>query len=135
MKRKHPTRSAPRWFDAGELATVSACCAAREGDAEAKLTAHCDAIAGAFLASRDGPPTVRFIWSKLDHFFDHVERGRRKRAEDERRARPQGTQRSEGLPGSMLASSPTIPRQQMAADLERIFGPGWRMQSPVVCAP
>jgi hypothetical protein len=86
MKRKHPTRSAPRWFDAGELATVSACSAALEGDAEAKLTAHRDAIAGAFLASRDGPPTVHFIWSKLDHFFDHVERG----APKARRGRAQG---------------------------------------------
>jgi hypothetical protein len=41
--------------------------------------AHGDAIAGAFIASKDGAPTARFIWEKLDHSFDRVERGRRRR--------------------------------------------------------
>jgi hypothetical protein len=45
MKRKHPTRPAPRCFDAGEVAMVAACEAAIGGDVEAKT-----------LAQRDGLP-------------------------------------------------------------------------------
>jgi hypothetical protein len=88
MQRKHPTCPAPRWFDAGELALVAACSTAIEGDGGAKLQAHREAIVGAFSASKDEPPTVRFIWGKLDHFLDHIERGRRKlRAESAARLR------------------------------------------------
>ena len=50
---------------------VAARAAAVGGDAETKMQAQRDAIAGAFVASKDGPPTVRFIWEKLDHFLDH----------------------------------------------------------------
>jgi hypothetical protein len=87
MERKHPSRPAPRWFDARELVMVAACAAAVGGDTATKMEAQRDAIAGAFVASKDGPPTVRFIWEKLDHFFDHVDRGRRRRLADEREAR------------------------------------------------
>jgi hypothetical protein len=59
--KKHPTRASPRWFDAAEVAMVAACAAALEGDVNAKKTAQRDAIAGAFLVSKNGPPTVRFI--------------------------------------------------------------------------
>ena len=69
MKRKHPTRSAPRWFDVGDLAMVTACSSAIDGGGDTKLQAHREAIVGAFLVSKDGPPTVRFIWGKLDHFL------------------------------------------------------------------
>jgi hypothetical protein len=72
------------WSDA--VAMVAACAAALGGDAEAKMLAQRDAIAGAFVVSKDGPPTVRFIWEKLDHFLDHVERGRRRRLTRERAA-------------------------------------------------
>jgi hypothetical protein len=128
MKRKHPTRPAPRWFDAGEVAMVAACAAAIGGDVEAKTLAQRDAIAGAFLVSTDGPPTVRFIWDKLDHFFDHVERGQRRRLARQRRAQMPANSARAG-PASTLAQTPNaqrIPREQMAADLVRLFGSNWR---------
>ena len=123
MERKHPTRPAPRWFDAGEIAIVAACSAALEGDAEAKLVAQRDAIAGAFLASKDRAPTVRFIWEKLDHFFDHVDRGRRRRLADERAAR-RATEPAAPAPRALPAAPAGIP-DEVHAELERLFGPGW----------
>jgi hypothetical protein len=124
MLRKHPERKAPTWFDAGEVAMVAACVAAIDGDAESKLQAQRDAIAGAFIASKEGPPTVRFVWEKLDHFFDHVERGRRRRLADQ----AEGKSRTEAteIPRSRMERPGTVPPEQIAADLERIFGPGWR---------
>lgn len=125
MKRKHPTRRAARWFDAGELAMVAACSAALEGDAAEKLVAHRDAIAGAFITSKDGAPTVRFIWEKLDHFFDHVDRGRRRRLADERAVRKREESAAAAKPPPRATQAfAAIPRDQMDADLERIFGPG-----------
>lgn len=126
MTRKHPARPAPRWFDARELAMVAACAAAVAGDAEAKMQAQRDAIAGAFIASKDGPPTVRFVWEKLDHFFDHVDRGRRRRLADERDARSRAQRDAAPPRGVVRLPTATIPLEQMDADLERIFGPGWR---------
>jgi len=127
MERKHPNRPAARWFDARELVLVAACAAAVGGNGEAKMLAQRDAIAGAFLASKDGPPTVRFIWEKLDHFLDHVERGRRRRLAEERaarhRANPALSPREAPIP------SPPVPREQITADLERIFGTAWRGNS------
>jgi hypothetical protein len=124
MTKKHPTRPAPRWFDAGEVALVAACAAALEGDAEAKLVAQRDAIAGAFAASKDGPPTVRFVWEKLDHFLDHVEHGRRRRLADERdvrrtleRQRPRERTR---------AAPPTPTPDDVCLELDKLFGPRWR---------
>jgi hypothetical protein len=127
MKRKHPTRPAPRWFDAGEIAMVGACTAMLGGDPETKLLAHRDAIAGAFLVSKNGPPTVRFIWQKLDHFLDHLERGRRRRLAEERMARVPGSAARAGPAPNLTRApcAPRIPREQITADLERIFGPGW----------
>ena len=132
MKRKHPTRAAPRWFDEGELALVAACSAALEGNAESKLLAHHDAIVGAFLASTDRAPTVRFIWEKLDHFFDHVDRGRRRRLADERSARMcPVAERSESAPIPIhVPAAQRIPYEQMSADLARLFGPDWRKHVP-----
>ncbi len=78
MKRKHPKRPAPRWFDQSDVAMVALCSAAIEGPREAKEQAHREAIAGAFEASKAGPPTARFIWGKLDHFLEHLERGHKK---------------------------------------------------------
>ncbi len=128
MERKHPKRPAPRWFDAGELAMVAACAAALEGDGDAKMLAQRDAISGAFLVSKDGPPTVRFIWEKLDHFLDHVGRGRRRRLADERAARL----RANPEPPPHVARVPSlgVPSEQIHADLERLFGPGWRTHVP-----
>jgi hypothetical protein len=126
MTRKHPARPAPRWFDARELAMVAACAAAVVGDAETKMQAQRDAMAGAFIASKDGPPTVRFVWEKLDHFFDHVDRGRRRRLADEREARSRAQRDAAPPRGLVRLPTATIPLEQMDADLERIFGPGWR---------
>jgi len=78
MKHKHPKRIPPRWFDRHDVEMVARCVAAVEGDRAAKEQAQREAIAGAFCASRDGPPTARFVWEKLEHFFEHVERGHSK---------------------------------------------------------
>jgi hypothetical protein len=126
MKRKHPTRPAPRWFDASERAMVAACSAALEGDAAAKLVAQRDAIAGAFVASKDGAPTARFIWQKLDHFFDHVERGRRRRLADERAAQARAHHDAKPAAPSVPRAFAGISREQMDADLKRLFGAGWK---------
>jgi hypothetical protein len=128
MKRKHPLRPTPGWFDAAEISLVAACATAMGGDAEAKLLAQRDAITGAFFASRNGPPTVRFIWGNLDHFLDHVERGRRERLADERNAR---IRCCEARTPHSSAQHPRvgfaeIPRAQMTADLEKLFGHAWR---------
>ncbi len=123
MKRKHPTRPAPRWFDAGELAMVAACSSAIVGDREAKLQAHREALDGAYITSKDGPPTARFVWGKLEHFLDHVERGRQKARADARAARmrdappaPPSSARVVQAPQSGVSPS------QMRADIERLFG-------------
>jgi hypothetical protein len=78
MKRKYPKRPPPRWYDRTDIEMVARCTATIEGDRTAKEQAQREAITGAFCASRDGPPTARFIWEKLEHFVEHVERGRRK---------------------------------------------------------
>jgi Helix-turn-helix domain len=125
MQRKHPTRPAPRWFDAGELALVVACSSAIEGNDETKVQAHREAIVGAFLVSKDGPPTVRFIWGKLDHFLDHVERGRRK-LRAERASKLRSDREVIAATRVIGTSAPAISHEQMTADIERLFGPGWR---------
>jgi hypothetical protein len=63
---------------------VARCAAAIDGDRDVRLQALRDSIIGAFSASKDGPPTSRFIWGKLEHFVEHVERGRRKAQAEER---------------------------------------------------
>lgn len=128
MKRKHPTRPPPRWFDASEVALVAACSSAIEGDVDAKLEAHRDAITGAFAASKNGPPTVRFIWGKLDHFLDHIERERRKlRAERAAGLRSRGDRPA---PRTIRATAPGVTPEQMRTDLRQLFGPRWGPQVP-----
>jgi hypothetical protein len=99
LRRKHPKRPPPRWFDREDVEMVATCSAAVDGDRDAKLQAHREAVDGAFCASKDGPPTSRFIWGKLEHFFEHVEVGRRRaavqaaearRRDGEKRAPPEG---------------------------------------------
>jgi hypothetical protein len=131
MARKHPTRAAPRWFDPDEVALVASCASAHGGDRDAKTRGLRDAIGNAFAVSKDGPPTVRFIWGKLDHFLDHVERGRRRRLAEERNARMRAdTHGAERALRPALAPSPRVPHEQMATDLERLFGPGWSANVP-----
>ena len=109
---------------------MAACASALEGDRGAKMLALRDAIGGAFLASKDGPPTVRFIWGKLEHFFDHVERGRRRRLADERHERlcaPDNGASHAPSPQSAPAAESAVSHAQMKADIERLFGRGWRV--------
>jgi hypothetical protein len=131
MARKHPTRAPPRWFDAGDVALVAARVGALGGDRRSRLTALRDALGGAFVASKDGPPTVRFIWGTFDHFLDHVERGRRRRLAEERAARAcdPGASRAASSRFPKVVDAP-VPREQMAADLERLFGCAWRAPIP-----
>jgi hypothetical protein len=134
MAKKHPTRAPPRWFDAREVAMVAACTTVLGGSAEEKTIAQRDAIAGAFIVSKDGPPTVRFIWEKLDHFLDHLERGRRGRLAKERDARYRA-QSDEGAQSLRVTRVPAIAPAQMRADIERLFGsrngaPTFRKQVP-----
>jgi len=120
-----PLRERLRFRDNFGLGLVAACSAAIEGDRDAKLAAHREALSGAFAASKDGPPTVRFTWGTLEHFLDHVERGRRQlRAEElERRHRERA---ASPMPRVHRAPAPAIPLEQMQADLARLFGPAWK---------
>jgi hypothetical protein len=92
MKRKHPERLPPRWYDRSDVEMVARCTAAVEGGREAKLAANRAAIQGAFCASKEGAPTVRFIWAKLEHFLEHVERGRRMASAEAREAQRRADQ-------------------------------------------
>jgi hypothetical protein len=130
MARKHPKRTAPRWFDAGELALVAACASALEGDREAKRVAMSDAIAGAFIASKEGPPTVRFVWEKLDHFLDHVDRGRRRRLAEERNARMRANADQRERVAPLPVPPAALSHAQMEADIAKLFGPNWRKHVP-----
>lgn len=123
MKRKHPKRPPPKWFDRGDVEMVAVCAAAVDGARDAKAEALRDAISGAFCASKDAP-TSRFIWEKIEHFLDHVERGRRRRLAAEWSAAPRVDARTPvHVPGGGV--EPT----EMAADLERLFGADWRAAS------
>jgi hypothetical protein len=121
MRRRYPARPTPDpavWrFDAGDVAMVAACSAAIEGDREAKLAVHRAALTGAFAASKEGPPTVRFTWGTLEHFFDHVERGRRQLRAEEPERRP-AQRRGREAPASLVDAD------RIQADRVRIFGPG-----------
>jgi Helix-turn-helix domain len=86
MKRKHPKRPPPRWFDRADVEMVAVCVATIDGDRETKLQALRDSISGAFCSSKDGPPTSRFIWGRLEHFLEHLELGRRKAYAQQREA-------------------------------------------------
>jgi hypothetical protein len=126
MKRKHPKRPAPRWFDRADVELAAMCGAAIDGDRAEKLQAHRDAIVGAFAASKEGPPTPRFIWGALEHFFEHVERGRRRRLSDEREARWRADV-SAPAPVARTVRAPVAPvPTELMSGLEQLYGPGWR---------
>lgn len=71
-----------RLFDAKVVGLVAACVSAIEGDRETKMRAQLDAIEHAFAVSR-GNPTPTYIWSSIDHFFEHELCGRKARLERE----------------------------------------------------
>jgi hypothetical protein len=85
-----------------------------------------DANAGAFIASKEGPPTVRFIWEKLDHFLDHVDRGRRRRLAEERNARMRTSAEQRERAAPLPVRPAALSHAQMEADIEKLVGPGWR---------
>ncbi len=123
MKRKHPKRPPPRWFDRPDVEFVATCTAAVEGDREAKLQAHRDALDGAFSASKDGPPTSRFVWGTLAHFFEHSERGRTTRLREQARA-DQEAARVAGSPPARVAVSvePRVDPARIREDIARLLG-------------
>jgi hypothetical protein len=117
FERRYPGRLAPRFFDDRDVERVARCVAATEGDRETKLRTQRDAIDGAFRASRR-PPTVRYVWEKLEHFFEHAERGRRATA---------GPAAEEGKPAATgRRTAECVPVEQLEADLVRLFGASWR---------
>jgi len=114
FQRRYPGRPAPRFFDDRDVEHVARCVAATEGDRETKLRSQRDAIEGAFRASRRAP-TVRYVWEKLEHFFEHAERGRRP---------PAGEERKQVAPAPQ--SVECVPVEQLEADLVRLFGASWK---------
>jgi hypothetical protein len=73
---RHPSSPEPAPFRPDEVALVVARTRSCAGDADAKRALHRDAMRGAFLVSRGGPPTVRFVWGRMEHFLAHAARGR-----------------------------------------------------------
>ena len=122
MKRKYPKRPPPRWYDRADVEMVAKCTAAIEGDRETKLQTNRDAIDGAFCASKEGPPTSRFIWARLEHFLEHVERGRRKASTEERVARSRAQDHERVHPSPPLRTGPITPDEVAAfrAEIEEI---------------
>jgi hypothetical protein len=67
----HPA-AAPRRCDDADVDRVALCAASIAGDAPIKLQALRDSLAGARHASRrsnGSPPTVRYIWGRIEHFL------------------------------------------------------------------
>jgi hypothetical protein len=79
FRRKHPGRPLPRRFDPGELDLVAQCVEDADWEEPVDAETQADAVAGAFLLSKDRAPTVKFIWGNVDHFLAHVARGRKLR--------------------------------------------------------
>ncbi|MFI5299825.1 MAG: hypothetical protein ACHREM_17190 [Polyangiales bacterium] len=85
-RRRFPGRNVPRWFDRHDVELIARCSTILDGDIDSKIDAHRAALDGAFAASRNGPPTARFIWGSLEHFLGHVERGARRKVAPRTRA-------------------------------------------------
>ncbi|HEY3820257.1 MAG TPA: hypothetical protein VGL81_23995 [Polyangiaceae bacterium] len=124
---QHPHFTPPRLLDEADVERVAFCAAAIDGDPPSKLQALRDSLAGAARASRrsnGSPPTVRYIWGRLEHFLRHAERGRSLRSMAERQTcLPMAPQ----APGVAPAAPHVGPsRSQMEADLAKLFGSTWR---------
>jgi len=78
FRRRFPDRPPPRDFYPDDVASVARCAASVGGDADGKLQALRDALAGASRTSRQ-PPTVRYVWGTLEHFRAHLRSGRQLR--------------------------------------------------------
>jgi hypothetical protein len=130
FRRRHPGMAPVRAFDAHDVDAVARCARSVSGDHDAKLRALLDAVEGAFAVS-PRPPTVRFVWGRIEHFLVHVERGRKARLRREREAaQPNDDAHRAVTPRQAAtlddASRGCVPREQLAADLARLFGPTWR---------
>jgi hypothetical protein len=128
FRLQHPASAPPRCFDDADVEQVAFCAAAIDGDAQSKLQALQDSLTGALRRSKATPPTVRYIWGRIEHFLRHAERGRRIRSAAERQAQasvesPTVARNTSAEPQSALS------RAQMAADLAKLFGPTWRARS------
>jgi hypothetical protein len=127
LARKFPDRALPRWFERGDVEQVARCTMLLDGDREAKISAHRGALDAAFAASRNGPPTVKFVWGSVEHFLAHVDRGRvlaRKLA-----ARLAARVDTSASSSTIATSAPTSvappsadARAKMRADMARLFG-------------
>jgi hypothetical protein len=82
-RRRHPSGTVPRVFSPDEMAFVIQCTQACDGDPDEKRFLHQLAVRGAFLVSRGGPPSSRFVWGRMAHFLAHVARGRADAARSE----------------------------------------------------
>jgi hypothetical protein len=90
------------------------------GDRDAKFRAQCDAITGAFESSKDGPPTVSYIWNNVGHFLEHEERGRSLRNRDQDRDdRRSATSRATDA-DRLWRRAPWIPRKAPVAFVQAI---------------
>jgi hypothetical protein len=58
---------------------------------------------------------VRYVWEKLEHFFEHAERGRRT---------PAGKDGKPAAPAEQTANC--VPVEQLEADLVKLFGKSWK---------
>lgn len=106
-RRRHPKRSPPSSFDPDVVDLVALRAAQTEGDQPAKFEALRAAVVGAFVISRERPPTIRYVFGAQEHFLAHVDRGRAKAEGDARAAR----RRAEGAsttprPTTTTASPP-----------------------------
>jgi hypothetical protein len=138
MKRKHPERPPPRWYDRADVETVARCTVAVEGGREAKLAANRAAVHGAFCVSKEGAPTARFIWAKLEH----VERGSRKAAAEAREAERRGYRESRAVSESRRGAArmgQVCPRSRRGRSSQRRVpssSSSWRpMPTPLLPVP
>jgi hypothetical protein len=138
LQRMYPNGPATTCVDANDIDLAAACSATIGGDRAEKLSALGEATAGAFRVSKPGPPRVRFIFGRLEHFREHVDRERRWRdneAREKERRCAEGailvadTRRSQLLP----QGSPGVSPATMHADIRRIF-PNWRAEPSAVIA-
>jgi hypothetical protein len=83
FRHRWPDRAPPRDFDPAAVECVARCAAAAGGDAQSKLQALRDALAGALRSSKQ-PPTVRYVWGAPRYFRAHLRCGREMRLARER---------------------------------------------------
>jgi hypothetical protein len=119
-----PGQPTPRPLDEDDVALVAHCAHAVGGNRDTKLDSLRDAIEGARRRSKQ-PPTVRYVFARLHHFFAHAENGRRLRGRDPARGAPRGPSARREPPRPSQATPARLTREQMNADMVKLFGPSW----------